>query len=1484
MPAVVGFIGGMFGFGGGLAAGTALWGGWAAGAGFATTVVGGLTVKLLTTVAFSALQSALGPKPPQGGGLTISTTLRGEDNSETITLGRYATGGQAICPPYSHGPSNRWLTHVIELCSAPGAQLNRLMMGDEWVEIGDTPMAGYEEYGLPILGDKYGGGYIFIKYYDGSQTSADPMLLDKYGSHPDRPWTADMVGTGLCYAILTFYYNQSKLPSVPRYRFELIGIPLYDIRQDSTAGGSGPQRQADPATWAPSDNPMVQAWNVMRGVALPGGEVWGGRMDHLRDLPKSVWVAAMNKCDVAVAIDDGTEPMYRAGIETVLSQPPATALEELLKAASATVADLGHGWGITAGAPPLPIHSFTDDDVLVSRKQELDPFPGLSETYNAVTAKFPDPEHFWETKDAPHRTNADWEAADAFGRRAAALSLPAVPFKFQVQRLMQAWIEDERRFLRHVITLPPDAAHVELTDTVVWTSTRNAYAAKEFSVREILEDPRTGVRQLSLREQNAADWIVPPDYILPTTAAPAPPTVIAATVDGFDADRVILIDGDDVERRGGIRLSWSPAIIGDGLQWQARLAGSTDIVLRGTTQDLADGYLDIFEGVLPDTTYELRAELIVPRPTLPTAWQAVTTPDIRIDLIDLAPAVEATMTATLAAAGEAAADAVAAAASSADALLSKTLAETAATGAAASATSASNAFSSTVMVEGNPSFDDGYTGWRSGTSSGSGALTASHGTLSNSVFTTPAGVRRDPSQNRLHRLPAGRKYQVRIRFAVSGASVIMHCGVQVRDGAGATVSASGPDGRVYNTILGFSYPASATPYEVVSPVFDLTSLKSIYGAHADTEQICLFALLNTGAAADAQVALDGIWLEDVTESQAAASQALIATAALTEQGRTNLVARENVASGQAVPLAWGRAGWGLRMVGTGATLVNQITVGPLEQNTAYSLSFRAKLTAGTSQALDIDLFPDTLPQSAKTITNTEQLFKWEGITSAHADMLLSTVLLRFFRASLASGVTIEITEIKLEKGTTATAWTPSPRDAAASALAASLSADLATTKATEAGGYSAEALSYRNTAARLMSGGVSKNPIFSTWTGADPANVAVILGGTSARNKITTGVRYINAVELVASDTSQNRPILRLNKTTQALDCSISPLAVLIRAEVEFVSGTLAANASLAMTWQAGAGGTAGAVNKTLSALGMQETTGIVQTIEWYVERPATYVAGAAPDFYCDLYARLGATGTCTIRVHRLDFEEILANSATSIYQRSVAQVDEISSAVVGLRAQAGSGGAILELVALDDPTGNPASVARIAAEHIILNGDTTVEGDFEVSGGNIRLTGDTVVDGDFEVTGDMIVSGAVSRKHANTDAPGGGTLTANGTANGIVQGPSSFTVAWAAYDDASFPSNPVIFEANGEVNTASGAGSLIFVIQTWSGSTWSERASIVVRCDATVRNFAVRFPLVASWVSNPPLSNTWRVLAYKTAGSNITMNYVFWTLEQIKK
>lgn len=66
MPAVGGFVLGALGIGGGVAfsaAGGAMFAGWVAGAAFGSTVIGGLAVKLLTTVALSALSTAINSQP-----------------------------------------------------------------------------------------------------------------------------------------------------------------------------------------------------------------------------------------------------------------------------------------------------------------------------------------------------------------------------------------------------------------------------------------------------------------------------------------------------------------------------------------------------------------------------------------------------------------------------------------------------------------------------------------------------------------------------------------------------------------------------------------------------------------------------------------------------------------------------------------------------------------------------------------------------------------------------------------------------------------------------------------------------------------------------------------------------------------------------------------------------------------------------------------------------------------------------------------------------------------------------------------------------------------------------------------------------------------------------------------------------------------------------------------------------------------------------
>lgn len=626
MPQVGAFIAGAFGFAGGAALGATAF---VAGSAFAATTLGSLAVKLLTTVAISALQQAMAPSP-SGGGITVSTTLRGDQNPETITLGRYATAGQCVYVN-SHGTSNRYLTHVVELCSAPGVSIRRLLLGDEWV----TPdwENPHPDYGAPIHDHN-----TWVKIHDGHQAAADPMLVAQYADYTDMPWDETAVGTGLCYAILTFWFDREEMNAVPRYLFELDGIPLYDLRQDSSAGGVGVQRLANPATWAQTDNPAVMIWNIMHGIPLPGGQIYGGDYD-VSLMPSAIWMAAMNRCDTAMPIaGGGTEPAYRAGLEISLQQEPAAAIVELQKACSGVIADEGWAWNLLVGAPALPTFAFTDDDVIVSKPQEYDPFPSLSDTYNAVAAQFPDPDNLWETKEAPRRTNADWEASDAFGRRTASLQLAAVPWKRQVQRLMRAWIQDERRFRRHILTLPSSAAAVSLIDTLDWSSVRNGYAGKDFSVYEISEDPHSALRKLSIRERDPNDYAWEADFELPMPAGPGKTPIAAETVSGFAVQAITLTDAAGTPRRAAIELGWNSAIDARGLRWQIRLAGETTNAFSGTTMDIDQGSLRISDGVLRNTSYEARARLICRRRTVWADWLPVSTDDVRVAEDDLAEA------------------------------------------------------------------------------------------------------------------------------------------------------------------------------------------------------------------------------------------------------------------------------------------------------------------------------------------------------------------------------------------------------------------------------------------------------------------------------------------------------------------------------------------------------------------------------------------------------------------------------------------------------------------------------------------------------------------------------------------------------------------------------------------------------------------------------------------------------------------------------
>ena len=217
-----------------------------------------------------------------------------------------------------------------------------------------------------------------------------------------------------------------------------------------------------------------------------------------------------------------------------MDKEPASVIEELLKTCTGQVAEVGGQWKARVGGVGLPVYFLTDADIIVTKPQDYDPFPSSDRRMNGIDAQYPDPTEGWDPKSAPARYNATWETEDGGKRRVASLDLPACPYPNQVQRVMTGYIADERKFRRHNMTLPPDAAIIEPLDCISWTSARNAVSYTHLDVYKRQAPAQRDRHRLAPRSARGARRCrsSPPWHRsggpLRSPAPPAPPSARAA--------------------------------------------------------------------------------------------------------------------------------------------------------------------------------------------------------------------------------------------------------------------------------------------------------------------------------------------------------------------------------------------------------------------------------------------------------------------------------------------------------------------------------------------------------------------------------------------------------------------------------------------------------------------------------------------------------------------------------------------------------------------------------------------------------------------------------------------------------------------------------------------------------------------------------------------------------------------------------------------
>ena len=604
-----------------------------------TLGVGAATALAITQfgigLGLSAISGALTrPKLP---GQNVSFDVKmGDDLPLSFVAGDYATAGKRKYIG-SWGDNTRFITEVVEYSALPQG-LDGIWVNDERGNIrlddGMETLGGIANVGYRLTNyNRDGATRIWVRWLNGAQLAADQTLINLFGNDPDYPWTAQHIGRGKSYAIITSLFDDETLTSYPTFLLEPSPLPLYDWRYDSTNGGSGPQRWGNRATYQPTLNPAVIAYNIVRGIYYGDEWVYGGKNLAAWRLPVAEWSAAANACDQDINLSvGGVQPRYRCGMEISVDMEPASVLDEIGKSANMKFAEVGGRLKPIVDLPGAAVFAFTDGDILITEGQSFSPFYPASETFNAISATYPERGEKWASKDAPEYIDTD--AQDDDGEYLpTSMSYGAVPFGNQVQRLMRSQMRDFRRMRRHQFYLPPDAYALEPgIDMVSWTSNRNGYINKQFMVESVSKTPGMNVL-VSLREVDPSDYDWSSDFERPIVITPpVNPRPFVQPIRGLAVLGTSIQDAAGAPRRPVILVACDGDERGvTHIQIEARRTGTTETIID-TERPFVAPHSWYLHNVLPATTYEVRARLIsdlTPRSAW-SSWLTATTPDVRL--------------------------------------------------------------------------------------------------------------------------------------------------------------------------------------------------------------------------------------------------------------------------------------------------------------------------------------------------------------------------------------------------------------------------------------------------------------------------------------------------------------------------------------------------------------------------------------------------------------------------------------------------------------------------------------------------------------------------------------------------------------------------------------------------------------------------------------------------------------------------------------
>ncbi len=589
------------------AIGTAIAGALFAGSTLAATLIGG-ALAFGTSLAFSYLKrpkkrtyTAVQGETQYGGDIDVQALFgHGKTKGQRTYYAKWGQGNKYNAEVFVL--ANGWNDGLFDYCFVYGERRALIQVANIGGEAAHYRVDGFS--------DK-----ISIRFYDGRPGQPVDAKLVADTAALGNTWKSTSVNAGQCYVIVERLYDSALFEKgKPDFEFVMRGLREYDPRKDSTvAGGSGPQRINDPATWVFTRNPAVHRLNYQIGLrALNSGRTLIGEGKSLGQLDLATYFVAMNVCDTIKA----GKPTYECGLWVTGADDYTEILKEFEDAMAGYGLNRRGLSGVIAGAPQIPVLEITKDDLDTGRSSEYQFKKSAFERYNHLSGQFLSIDDLWNPQSLkPVYSNADL-AADGRNRQTSNDFLQVTDPDI-AQYLLTIRYRQNR--MGGTATLPVSlrvGLKVQEGEWIVWNG-------RTWMISEWLCDESFNIT-LRLSETSADIYddggIDPGPVVIPPTP-PINPSILT-TVQNF-AVETGMIEGAEGFQTPVLRFTWDPPQDPSIVEviFEYRISGQTT-VYTDVCKDPEAGVYQTSKDVISGVFYNARATIR----TVPDRFKTWTAP------------------------------------------------------------------------------------------------------------------------------------------------------------------------------------------------------------------------------------------------------------------------------------------------------------------------------------------------------------------------------------------------------------------------------------------------------------------------------------------------------------------------------------------------------------------------------------------------------------------------------------------------------------------------------------------------------------------------------------------------------------------------------------------------------------------------------------------------------------------------------------------